>query len=237
MADPIAIEHDDMHEAEALDGIASDPGLIDPSNPSSPKNFVGENAAKEARPVESTRPLALFVLIVALLALAAVWRWTPLHEWLTPERMRSLIRNVPSPEMRAVVAVAVVTLASLAMVPITLLAVVGGVVFEGWDAFVYVLTGAILASAIGFAGGQLLGRGAVARLAGSRLGRLSERLAHRGIVNVALLRLVPIAPFPIFNLVAGASHLRFWQFLLGSLLGMAPNIGAITVFSSALFGR
>jgi phospholipase D1/2 len=237
MAVRIAIEHGDIHETEELDGIASDPGLIEPSNPSSPKHFVGENAPKEPRPVGSKRPLALLALIVALLALAALWRWTPLHDWLAPERMSSFIWKVPSPELRALVAIAAVTLASLAMVPITLLAMVAGILFAEWDAFVYVLSGAILASAIGFAGGQLLGRGAVARLAGSRLGRLSKRLADRGIITVALLRLVPIAPFPIFNLVAGASHLRFWQFLLGSLLGMAPSICAITVFSSALFGR
>jgi phospholipase D1/2 len=237
MADPIAIEHDDLRKAEELDGIASDPGLIDPSNASSPKHFVRKNTPTEHCPVGSKQPLALLALIVALLALAAVWRWTPLHDWLAPERMSSFIWRVPSPGMRALVAVAAVTLASLAMVPITLLAVVGGILFEGWDAFVYVLTGAIFASAIGFAGGHLLGHGAVARLAGSRLGRLTERLADRGIITVALLRLVPIAPFPIFNLVAGASHLGFWQFLLGSLLGMAPSICAITVFSSTLFGQ
>ena len=201
------------------------------------KYIVTENATKEDYPVGSKRPLALLALIVALLALAAAWRWTSLHDWLAPEFLGSFIRAVPSPEMRALVAVAAITVASLAMVPVTLLAAVAGIVFEGWDAFIYVLAGVTLGSAIGFAGGQFLGHGAIAGRLDSRLSRLSERLAKRGVLAVAVLRVVPIAPFPIFNLAAGASHISFWKFLLGSLLGMAPGIYAITVLSSALWGQ
>ena len=50
-----------------------------------------------------------------------------------------------------------------------------------------------------------------------------------------LLRLLPIAPFAVFNLVAGASHLGFRQFIVGSLVGMAPGLGAITLFSGTLW--
>lgn len=53
---------------------------------------------------------------------------------------------------------------------------------------------------------------------------------------VALLRLVPISPFTVFNFAAGASHLGYRQFMLGSMLGLAPGIGAITLFSGSLWG-
>jgi uncharacterized membrane protein YdjX (TVP38/TMEM64 family) len=49
------------------------------------------------------------------------------------------------------------------------------------------------------------------------------------------LQLVSIAPFAVFNLVAGASHLGFRQFIVGSLLGLAPGLGAITLFSDTLW--
>jgi len=65
--------------------------------------------------------------------------------------------------------------------------------------------------------------------------RLLKRLAERGTVAVSLLRLVPIAPFAVFNFVAGASHLRFRQFLLGSIIGLAPGLGGITFFSNTLW--
>jgi uncharacterized membrane protein YdjX (TVP38/TMEM64 family) len=116
------------------------------------------------------------------------------------------------------------------------LAVVAGIIFQGWEAFAYVLTAALGSSALGFVGGHLLSRGAIEGLSGSLLEQLSKRLAERGTVAVALLRLVPIAPFAVFNLVAGASHLNFRQFMVGSLLGLAPGLGAITLFSSTLWG-
>jgi uncharacterized membrane protein YdjX (TVP38/TMEM64 family) len=127
-------------------------------------------------------------------------------------------------------------LASLLMVPLTLLAVVAGIVFPGWEAFLYVLVAAIFSSALGFLGGQVMGAGAIERLNGSCLESLSKRIAERGTVAVALLRLVPVAPFAVFNLMAGASHLNFWQFMAGSILGLAPGLGAVTVFSSSLWG-
>jgi uncharacterized membrane protein YdjX (TVP38/TMEM64 family) len=120
------------------------------------------------------------------------------------------------------------------MVPVTLLAIIGGLVFGGWEAFLYVMTGAMAASALGFLGGRFLGKGMVERLGGSGIERLSKRLAKRGTVAVAVLRLVPVAPFAVFNLVAGSSHLGARQFLVGSLLGLMPGLGAITLFSSSL---
>jgi uncharacterized membrane protein YdjX (TVP38/TMEM64 family) len=114
----------------------------------------------------------------------------------------------PPPSGRALVAVAKVGLVSVLMVPLTFLAVVGAVAFPGWLAFVYVLGGALLGSAIGFIGGRVVSRSALERIRGSRLGQLSRQLAKRGTIAVAVLRLVlSIAPFAVFNLVAGASHL------------------------------
>lgn len=46
-----------------------------------------------------------------------------------------------------------------------------------------------------------------------------------------LFRVVPVAPFTLLNLVAGASHLRLWDFVLGTALGMAPGVIVICVFT------
>jgi uncharacterized membrane protein YdjX (TVP38/TMEM64 family) len=137
--------------------------------------------------------------------------------------------------VRALVAIGGFVLASLAMVPLTLLAVIGGVAFDGWEAFVYVLSGALVAASIGFFLGRVLGQGIVEQLQGSRLDQLSKRLARRGTIAVAVLRLIPVAPFAIFNLVAGSSHLGARQFVVGTLFGLTPGLAAITLFSSSLW--
>ena len=226
----------DCSVSEDVDRMVPESTLIDPSEPLSPDYFVAEYVPEAQRPTGRGRLLAFLVLVVALLGLAAAWRWTPLQQWLSPERLSQVLGSLPSHEIRALAAVTAFVLASLLMVPVTLLAVVGGIVFGGWQAFAYVLTGAVASSALGFGIGRKLSRGAIEQLSGSRLKQLSRRLANRGIVSVAVLRIVPIAPFAVFNLVAGASHLRFWQFFFGSLLGLAPGLGAITLFSDTLWG-
>jgi phosphatidylserine/phosphatidylglycerophosphate/cardiolipin synthase-like enzyme/uncharacterized membrane protein YdjX (TVP38/TMEM64 family) len=225
----------DCRVSEDIDELVPDSGLIDPPEPFSPDYFVGEYVPDEHRPAGRRRLLGFLGVIAALLAMAAAWRWTPLHEWLAPDGLSRLIDSFSSPGLRALAGIGGALLASLLMVPLTLLAMVTGIVFQGWEAFAYIFAAALLSSALGFAGGQLLGRGAIERLSGSRLQQLSKRLAERGTVAVALLRLVPIAPFTVFNFVAGASHLGFRQFLVGSLLGLAPGLGAITLFSTSLW--
>ena len=72
------------------------------------------------------------------------------------------------------------------------------------------------------------------RFAGGRLRRLSRMLRRRGLISVAAVRLVPIAPFTVVNVAAGAFNVRFLDFALGTLIGMAPGIFAIAVFGDRL---
>jgi uncharacterized membrane protein YdjX (TVP38/TMEM64 family) len=63
------------------------------------------------------------------------------------------------------------------------------------------------------------------------MNRLSRRLARKGILAVVVVRNIPMAPFAIVNMVAGASHIKLKDFLLGTALGMLPGIVANTVFA------
>jgi uncharacterized membrane protein YdjX (TVP38/TMEM64 family) len=42
--------------------------------------------------------------------------------------------------------------------------------------------------------------------------------------------MLPIAPFTIINLIAGASHISFRDFVLGTIIGMAPGTLILVVF-------
>ncbi len=51
---------------------------------------------------------------------------------------------------------------------------------------------------------------------------------------MSAVRLVPVAPFTVVNVAAGAFNVRFFDFALGTLIGMAPGIFAIAVFGERL---
>jgi uncharacterized membrane protein YdjX (TVP38/TMEM64 family) len=78
--------------------------------------------------------------------------------------------------------------------------------------------------------GHWLGRDTVRRLLGARVNRLSQRIAARGIVAMMVIRMLPVAPFSVVNVIAGASHIRFRDFAIGTLFGMLPGIAMTVTF-------
>ncbi|MNL06664.1 TVP38/TMEM64 family inner membrane protein YdjZ [compost metagenome] len=112
----------------------------------------------------------------------------------------------------------------LVMFPVTLLIVVTLVVFGPWYGAVLALCGTVLSAAGGYTAGRLLGRHAVRRLGGRRLNRLSHKVRQHGVLAMVVLRLVPVAPFTLVNLVVGASRIRLRDCLLGTAIGMTPGI-------------
>jgi phospholipase D1/2 len=54
------------------------------------------------------------------------------------------------------------------------------------------------------------------------------------LVAMTAVRLVPIAPFAVVGLVAGAIRVRLVHFVVGTLLGMMPGAVVTTVFGDQL---
>ncbi len=133
-------------------------------------------------------------------------------------------------------AIAIFTTASLLAVPVTVLIVVTALVFGPFLGFTYSLAGVLASATIAYAIGHVSGRDAVRRIGGSKINKLSRQLGRRGLVSIMVARVVPVAPFVVVNLVAGASHINLRDFVLGSFLGMmTPGLLALTVFADRLY--
>ena len=94
--------------------------------------------------------------------------------------------------------------------------------------------GSALNATLTFFAGRRLGRDTVRRWAGKNLNRVARRLAKRGALGVAVVRALPITPFSIEGLVAGASGVRVGDYILGTVLGAFPNLVVATVTVSLL---
>jgi phospholipase D1/2 len=125
-------------------------------------------------------------------------------------------------------------LASLLAIPVTLLILVSALIYGPALGALYAMIGFFVAAVATYAVGHYLGGPAVERLSGGSIGRLSERLARQGILTVVAVRIIPVAPFAVINLFAGASHLRFRDFLIGTLIGMVPGVAAMAVFAEGI---
>jgi len=180
-------------------------------------------------PKETRRPIpgrlaGLAVLALALGGLAITWRWTPLHEWLNLKSLVRLAETLNDMPFTPIAVVCAYVVSGFLMIPVTILIAVTGIVFGPVVGGLYAIAGALLSAFAGYMLGQWLGHDMVRRFAGDRINRLSRRIAQRGIPAVAIVRLLPIAPFTVINVVAGASHIGLRDFLVGTLIGLSPGI-------------
>lgn len=178
------------------------------------------------------RLFALGVALALLLGLGAAWSWSPLRSWLDIDLIVGALQRLGA-AFGMLAAVAGFALAVATAVPLTFLTLVAIVAYGPWSGFACALPGALIGAALSYGAGMALGRDAIERLGGERVNRVSQRLGRRGVLAIVLVRLVPVAPFAIVNMVAGASRIRLRDLLLGTAIGMTPS----TVFMMLFMDR
>ncbi|HXR56058.1 MAG TPA: VTT domain-containing protein [Casimicrobiaceae bacterium] len=214
----------------ALDALMPDQHVFDPEQPLDPDLVAAELAPQDVRSGTRARLIGTAAGVAALAVMAVAWRFTPLHQWLALDRLVD-IGTAVSEEPWAPLAVLVAFVgAGLVAFPLLVLIAVTALVFGPWLGPVYTIIGATASAALTFGIGRRLGRETVRKLAGKRVNDLSRRLAKRGLIAIAFVRMLPIAPFSIVNVVAGASHIRWSDFLLGTVIGLLPGIVTMTFF-------
>ncbi|ADJ28583.1 VTT domain-containing protein [Nitrosococcus watsonii] len=207
-----------------------DARFIDPECSIDPDQFASQIIPPEQRQPASRQLIFSSLMLIIPLALAAAWRWTPLGEWLDLQTAISIIKGLKESPEAPLLVLGVYLLASLIAIPLTLLIVATVIIFGSLTGFTYALISATLSALLTYGLGRLFGRRTVRQLAGKRLNRLSRRLAQQGTLTMLAVRLIPIAPFTVVNMVAGASHIRFRDFTIGTLLGLIPGTLAIAIF-------
>lgn len=127
-------------------------------------------------------------------------------------------------------------LATVAMVPGSLLTLVGGAVFGVVAGTAYVFAGAVIGSALAFLAARHLARPAVERrISGDeRFRRIDRAVEREGLKIVFLLRLSPVLPFVLLNYALGVTRVRFWHYVTASL-GMIPGT-LLYVYSGKVAG-
>ncbi len=217
-----------------LDALIPEKALFDPERPIDPEKLVAQFVPRQAREPAPRRMLGVVLLACALILLALAWRFTPLRDVVNVTSMVDFAEQLDEMPFTPVAVLACYVVGGMLMVPVTLLIAVTGIVFGPWLGSLYAVGGALLSSMATYGAGAWLGRETVRRVLGARINGLSRRIARRGIVAMMVIRVVPIAPFTIVNVVAGASHIRFRDFFVGTLLGMLPGILLTVTFAHNL---
>ncbi|MGQ0652506.1 MAG: TVP38/TMEM64 family protein [Betaproteobacteria bacterium] len=169
-------------------------------------------------------------MVLASAALAAAWRFTPLAELITAERVIGWASAVREAPWAPLAVIALYTPAAFLMFPRPILTLLTVIAFGPWLGFAYGMAGILVAALATYYTGRLLPRGTVKRLAGEKLDHMSKKLRSDGFLAVTAVRLVPVAPFAVEGIVAGAVRIRPWSYALGTFVGMLPGVLATSVF-------
>lgn len=226
VADPLA--------PPEMDALIPEQSLFDPEESIDPDMLLARLLPSDSREPLPRRLACLVMLTFTLIALTLAWRHTPLSDYLNLHSMVLLaneLREVPLTPLWIMLAFVI---GGLLMVPVTLLIAATGIVFGTFPGAWYAIAGALLSAAAGYIVGMLLGRDAVRRLMGKRISRLSVRIARRGLIAMIIVRTLPLAPYSVVNMVAGASHIRWNDYLIGTAIGMLPGILLTTTFADHL---
>jgi len=218
----------------AVDKMVPESALIDPEQPVDASELLSQLVASEQQP-HGVRRAALGVgTLVLLVALAAAWRWTELGNLLDLDSLIRQARTLAAHPAAPLLLTAGFAIACSLAVPLTLLVVAAVLAFGAVEGFLYSLVAAQLSALLSYWVGRSAGRDLVRRYAGKRLNKISRQLSERGILAIVTLRIVPVAPYAVINLVAGASHISLRDFAIGTLLGLLPGLTAISLFGEGL---
>ncbi|CAM4067587.1 VTT domain-containing protein [Vreelandella rituensis] len=174
---------------------------------------------------------------LTLLLLGAMWQWLNANDFLTAQHLAELASRLArwrqAPWMFMLV-MFIYAGALLVMLPLSLLVVGTGLLFGPTWGFGYALLGTLASSAVSYWVGRWLGRDALLHYGGRHLRGMSRYLSRRGIRTMIVINLLPLAPFTLTNMMAGAFHLKFRAYMIGSTLGIVPGLAALMLLSSQL---
>jgi uncharacterized membrane protein YdjX (TVP38/TMEM64 family) len=142
------------------------------------------------------------------------------------DELQRLLEPVKDSPLLPVFLLAAFLVAGLLFLSVWLVILQTGLLLDPPLSFVVALAGSLLSATTFF----LLGRFVIGTFVAKRASnRMLRAVQGAGLEHIIALRIMPVLPFTLINLSAGAFGVPFRTFFLGTALGMAPGILAVTL--------
>ncbi|MBO1075276.1 VTT domain-containing protein [Roseomonas marmotae] len=226
----LPIEDGELAEGEGVPQIEA---VADPRRPFGPGTVLADFETEDAA---SSSGMALWLrigLVVApMVILSAAWRYTPLSDLMNPTTFSSSMEA--GGHWGPLLALGLFMLLGLLAFPVNVLIVATAAAFGLWPGLLYAAAGAMISAVLTYLVGRRMGPGLLRKLIGPRINKVSRSIAVNGILAVTMVRLMPIAPFTLVNLVAGAIRIPLLDYVVGTALGLAPGLLLMTALGDRL---
>lgn len=166
------------------------------------------------------------VLVIGLTCLSAAWAWSPLTEEAGINDVKSWISTRGS-HWNLLAVIFVFVLAGFVAFPVVALIIATTALYGAWPGIGYAAAGAMCSAMATYLLGRWVGHPLLRRFLGPRLNRVTQGFVERGILAVTVIRLLPVAPYTMVNLVAGAMRVSPLDYALGTFLGLLPGFAVM----------
>ena len=219
----------DDRGTEAVDFTAYIGDVADPERPIAAEEFVSSVFGGVVPHASVPNIIKAVVIGIGVIAAALIWELTPLATLIDPKSVGTALREFARGPWAPVVVASAFVGGGLIMFPVTVLIAATAATFGPWLGFAYAGAGTLLSAFVTFVLGARLGKKTLRDLLGPKLNATRKKIARKGLLAVAVIRMVPIAPFTVVNLVAGASDISLTHYMIGTTIGMLPGIFALSV--------
>ena len=183
-------------------------------------------------PRRPAMPLMLAGLMVVALTLA--WQITGLSGLADPDKVGGLLSAARGTNWGVLFVIGAFLVGGAMAFPVTVMIVATAAVFGPWQGMLYAALGVATSASLMYELGARYGQNALAGLLGSRWEKLQASLRRRGLLAMVAIRVVPVAPFTLVNLAAGAGSVPRVDFALGTLIGMGPGLAAFCLLGDRI---
>ncbi len=179
----------------------------------------------------SKAALKACIFIAFIIGAIILVRYTPIKDYLTADALGSFLQTAGV--WAPVLFILIYAIGVCLFVPGTLLTGLGAAIFGPYWGFVYVWFGAMAGSSAAFVIGRTLGREFASGLIGNKLKKYDDAIERNGFATVLYLRLVYF-PFTPMNFGMGLTKVRFWDYFMGTGLGIIVGTFIFTFFIGTL---
>ncbi|HDP98755.1 MAG TPA: TVP38/TMEM64 family protein [bacterium] len=168
----------------------------------------------------------LLILAAIAVVIFLIFQFTPLSiADFTPTNVKNFILQfgIWSP----IVFIVIYTLrGAVLVIPVGIMSFAGGLAFGKWFGTIYILIGATLGASLSFVIARYFGRQFIESFSWLHKGKIKqfdEGIEKNGLRMMLFMRLLPLFQYDAVNFGSGLSKIKFRDFFIGSLIGMAPG--------------
>ncbi|MEX8493896.1 TVP38/TMEM64 family protein, partial [Sphaerotilus sp.] len=183
-----------------------------------------------------------WLILLTVVALAAAFWSFDLGHWLRLETLKArqadllALHDAHPLAVIAVYMAVYVAVTALSLPGAVILTLAGGALFGLWTGLVVVSFASTVGATLAFLAARYLLRDHVTRRFGARLDEVHRGIARNGAFYLFTLRLVPLVPFFVINLVMGLTKMPARRYAWVSQLGMLPGTLVYVNAGTALGG-